>query len=205
MVKAEDNPYQLNKLVADCTPGMSERDIKKAAKQQGRPSKRQKDFDLDDYLSRQLKTREERATVVVQGGIVARIEASDDAHVVDEDAPFIVEEAYARPAEEVEAERVQRAQLRQAAFDKYVGKVEQPDSTSPHGEGIEEPTKPLLLEASSHQGSGDGGKHDFRGKRHTSIEPTTGQQPKKQRAKRQRKGALINNHNPSMLSFSDDV
>jgi hypothetical protein len=44
-----DDPYQYNKLVADCTPGMSDRDVKKASKQQGRPKhpKGAKDFDLD--------------------------------------------------------------------------------------------------------------------------------------------------------------
>ena len=122
MVKAEDNPYQLNKLVCDCTPGLSEKDIKKAIRQQGRPKRKKHDeeFNLDAYPSRQLKTREERATVVVERGIVARIEASDDTGTLDEDAPLIVEEEYARPVEEIEAERAQRAQLRQAAYDKYI-------------------------------------------------------------------------------------
>eukprot|EP00959_Pyramimonas_sp_CCMP1952_P063199 1320740-Pyramimonas_sp.AAC.2 len=114
MGKAEDNPYQLNKLVCDCTPGMSDRDIKKAIKQKGRPKRSQQDFDLDEYLSRQLKTREERATVVVNRGIVARIEGSDGAQAADDDAPFLVDEEYSRTAEEIEAERVQRARLRQA-------------------------------------------------------------------------------------------
>ena len=97
MVKAEDNPYQLNKLVCDCTPGLSEKDIKKATKQQGRPKRRKQDqeFDLDAFLTRQLKTREERATIVVQRGVVARIDdTADDTQPLDEDAPFIVEEEY---------------------------------------------------------------------------------------------------------------